>query len=56
MSEFEISEKIQAVAESVGLSEEEVQNLLTGGGDIPQELSEVFGRISDLTAEFFDED
>ncbi len=47
MNETEFSEKMLAVAESAGLSPEDVRSLLDGGEDIPEALKEVFERITD---------
>ncbi|WP_415719002.1 hypothetical protein [Maridesulfovibrio sp.] len=47
MNETEFSEKMLAVAESAGLSPEDVRSLLDGGEDIPEALKEVFERIAD---------
>ncbi|WP_419784311.1 hypothetical protein [Maridesulfovibrio sp.] len=46
MNETEISEKILAIAESAGLSPEEVCRLLDGG-DIPEALKDVFESVAD---------
>ena len=50
MNETEISEKILAVAESAGLSPEDVCHLLNGGGEIPDALKDVFERVADEVA------
>lgn len=51
MKKIEISDKLQAVADSEGLALEELHKLLDGGADIPQPLLEVFGRITDVAGE-----
>ncbi|MFW5500872.1 MULTISPECIES: hypothetical protein [unclassified Maridesulfovibrio] len=56
MSNTELSEKIQAIADSVGLSPDEVQELLSGGKAIPDDLREVFERIGDTLSEECAED
>ncbi|WP_163295845.1 hypothetical protein [Desulfovibrio sp. JC022] len=56
MNKTEISEKILAIAESAGLSSQEVQELLSGGDAIPEKLQEVFGRIGDALSEDCAED
>ncbi|WP_421899299.1 hypothetical protein [Maridesulfovibrio sp.] len=56
MEKTELSEKIQAIADSVGLSPEEVQELLNGGDAIPGDLKEVFDRIGDTLSEECAED
>ncbi|WP_320173451.1 hypothetical protein [Maridesulfovibrio sp.] len=56
MSTTELSEKIQAIADSAGLTLDEVQELLSGGNAIPDDLMEVFERIGDTLAEACAED
>lgn len=56
MDQIEISEKIKAIAESTGLSAEELQELLNGGEAIPEQLMEVFGSIGDTLSEKCAED
>ncbi len=50
MNKTEISDKIFAIAESAGLSPEEVEELLSGGEAIPEALKEVFDRIGDTVS------
>lgn len=56
MNQIEISEKILAIAESAGLSPEELQELLNGNEAIPEQLMEVFSRIGDTISEECAED
>ncbi|WP_163349905.1 hypothetical protein [Desulfovibrio sp. JC010] len=51
MNDTEISEKILAIAESAGLSADEVRELLNGGGEIPDALKEVLERVGDESSE-----
>jgi len=56
MDHTEISEEILAIAESVGLSEEDARALLSGDGDMPTELQEVLDRVGDgVSAQFTEE-
>ncbi|WP_157046905.1 hypothetical protein [Maridesulfovibrio salexigens] len=56
MRNTELSEKIRAIADSAGLSPEEVQEFLSGGEAIPDDLREVFERIGDAISEECAED
>lgn len=55
MKQLEFSEKLLAVAEAVGLSGEQLEDLLTSGGDVPQQLMEVLENITDRTLEVVDD-
>lgn len=51
MNQTELSKKILAIAESAGLSPEEVQELLNGGEAVPEALQEVLGRLGDAVSD-----
>lgn len=51
MEEIEISEKLLAMAEAAGLNLQQLQELLSGQGEVPYELKDVFEKVADLTSE-----
>ncbi|WP_156891606.1 hypothetical protein [Maridesulfovibrio zosterae] len=56
MDEIKISEKLLEIAENSGLSNEQIQELLTGEGQVPDELMDVLKKISDQTINITGED
>lgn len=51
MNKMEISEEILEMAEKAGLSVKQLQTLLYGGAEVPDELFNLFERICQTTAE-----
>lgn len=51
MEEIKISEKLLVMAEAAGLNLQQLQELLSGQGEIPYELKDVFEKVADLTSE-----
>lgn len=57
MEKIELSEKLLKIAGEEGLSAEQLQELLSGGQTVPQDLMDLFGNIAERTTDFFsDED